>query len=812
MRVYLFIAVVLLVLVGAVSVVALVKNDRLNQVAADKYRAEIRRTSYGIPHIKADNYGSLGFGAGYAFAEDNLCVLADTFVTVNGQRSRFFGPDELEPVASGLGDPVKNLDSDFFYAKINQSGVIEALLDSKNPRAPSQQTRETVRGYAAGWNAYLRDIKWIEKIPDKQCRGEPGKEHWVRPITEMDVYRRVYQLSLLMGSVQLLPEIVAAGPPAPSAPPPEPIPPDFRPPPESFPSADTVEMGSNAYGLGRQTTTSGRGMVLANPHFPWFGPLRLSQLHLTIPGVVDVTGAALFGFPFVQIGHNQRLAWSHTVSPVYRFSVYELKLVPGDPTAYLYNGQVRRMKATTVTVDAKTPAGMEQRSHTFYDTHYGPMLDKPNLRLSWAPGVGYAMRDVNADNLRIFDHYLAVNRAKDVRELETVSSRLQGAPWVHTIAADDTGKAFYADMSVAPHITNRQIDTCITSPIGAALKRAARLPVLDGSRSACEWGSDRDAVVPGIYGPAALPKLHRDDYVANSNDSHWLTNPAKRLEGYPYVMGAERDLRRLRTRLGIRMIQQRLDGTDGRPGKQFTLEQLQETVFNNRDYAGELVGDDLVAECKEGPTVTLDGGTTVDIRNACDVLEHWDRHANLDSTGVPLFREFMTSAFPSPLGFFADQFNPDDPVNTPRTLNRLNPDIRRAIGIAVKKLEDAKIPLNAKLGEVQFARRNNERIPIHGGTDGDADSIFNLIRAPFVPEAGGYPDTLYGSSFVMAVEFTNQGPRGRSILTYSQSTNPDSPHFADQTRLHSDKQWVDMLFTENAIINDPKYRTYTATG
>jgi acyl-homoserine-lactone acylase len=386
---------------------------------------------------------------------------------------------------------------------------------------------------------------------------------------------------------------------------------------------------------------------------------------------------------------------------------------------------------------------------------------------------------------------------------------------VHTIAADDTGKAFYADMSVVPHITNRQIDTCITSPIGAALKLAARLPVLDGSRSACEWGSDRDAVVPGIYGPAALPKLHRDDYVANSNDSHWLTNPTKRLEGYPYVMGAERALRSLRTRLGIRMIQQRLDGTDGRPGKQFTLEQLQETVFNNRDYAGELVGDDLVAKCKEGPTVTLDGGTTVDIRNACDVLEHWDRHVNLDSTGVPLFREFMASAFPSPLGFFADQFNPDDPVNTPRTLNRLNPDIRRAIGIAVKKLEDAKIPLDAKLGEVQFARRNNERIPIHGGIDGEmvsnADSIFNAIVAPFSAETGGYPDTLYGSSFVMAVEFTNQGPRGRSILTYSQSTNPDSPHFADQTRLYSDKQWIDILFTENAIINDPKYRTYTAT-
>ena len=31
-----------------------------------EYEAEVRRTSYGIPHIKADNFASLGYGYGYA--------------------------------------------------------------------------------------------------------------------------------------------------------------------------------------------------------------------------------------------------------------------------------------------------------------------------------------------------------------------------------------------------------------------------------------------------------------------------------------------------------------------------------------------------------------------------------------------------------------------------------------------------------------------------------------------------------------------------------------------------------------------------
>ena len=47
-------------------------------------------------------------------------------------------------------------------------------------------------------------------------------------------------------------------------------------------------IGSNAYGLGREATQSGHGMVLGNPHFPWDGAERFYQSQLTIPGKLDV--------------------------------------------------------------------------------------------------------------------------------------------------------------------------------------------------------------------------------------------------------------------------------------------------------------------------------------------------------------------------------------------------------------------------------------------------------------------------------------------------------------------------------------------
>jgi acyl-homoserine-lactone acylase len=76
--------------VGAAFAVAAVLGSA-DAAAQAKYNAEIRRTSFGVAHVKATNYGSIGYGVGYAFAQDNFCMIADEFVTVRGERSRHFG-------------------------------------------------------------------------------------------------------------------------------------------------------------------------------------------------------------------------------------------------------------------------------------------------------------------------------------------------------------------------------------------------------------------------------------------------------------------------------------------------------------------------------------------------------------------------------------------------------------------------------------------------------------------------------------------------------------------------------------------------
>jgi acyl-homoserine-lactone acylase len=759
---------------------------------ASAYDVVIRRTEHGIPHILARGWGDMGFGYGYAFAEDNICTIAPSYVTVDAERSRFFGPDKSWRF-EGNGSIVNNLNSDFFFQRIKSSRTVENLLAQPPPNGPVPQIRKGVRGYVAGYNAYLRDTG-VDNLPDPTCKGKP----WVRPIDEMDVYRYFYKLASLASAGVAIDGIGSAQPPFGGT--------------ASTSAADREELvpelanrfalesaGSNAYGLGKQATRSGHGMVLGNPHFPWQGSQRFYQSHLTIPGELDVTGASLFGVPLVLIGHTRTLAWSHTVSTARRFTPYEEKLVPGDPTAYMYDGQVRRMKAEKVTVD-----GFGTR--TLYSTHHGPMFTSLlGLPLfPWTPAVASSLGDANAANFRYVNHFFEVNRAGSVRELDAILRRYQGIPWVNTIAADSTGEAYYADIGTVPHVTNEKAAACNTA-LGAQTFDLLGVAILDGSRSECEWGSDPDAAAPGILGPGHLPSLFRDDYVTNSNDSYWLSNPEQPLEGFPRIVGDERRPRALRTRIGLKMVAERIAAGG------FSLLDVQDTVFNNRQYAAELFRDSLVEMCKANPMLTGTSGP-VDVSEACPILERWDMRDDLDSRGAILFRRFASRALNLPgaasaLGaagigspdVYTTPFDPNDAVNTPRGLNTASSSVRAALADAVKELRDLSIPLDARLRDWQYELRGDDRIPIHGGPG--SLGVFNAIGAPFAG-AKGFPDITTGSSFVMAAHLTGGCPESRAILTYSLSANPRSPYYADQTRLFSQKRWLDMLFCEQRLLRE----------
>ena len=407
-----------------------------------RLKAKITRSAHGIPNIEAKNFESLGFGYGYAFAEDNICTIADSYVTTSAQRSRFFGPDARSPE----GDP--NLNADLFYQRVIDRGIVEGLVAQEPPLGPRNAVRKAVAGYVKGYNKYLAKTG-VENIPDPRCAGA----EWVRPITEIDVYRRFYELALYASSGVAISGITNAQPPAPAAGAAA-FERDRAAAAEVTPAErDGIaklgealdfggEIGSNAWALGSEATKSGGGMVLGNPHFPWTGPRRFYQSHLTIPGKMNVSGASLYGVPVINIGHTAKLAWSHTVSTAFRFVPYQLQLDPGDPTRYMVGGESVPMDRDQVTVQVRQPDGtIAPVTRTLYSTRYGPITTSIRGQnvFNWTDSTAFALWDANAENYgRLINHFYETNLAQSTDELLEILQHSRGS-WVNTIAADSQG-------------------------------------------------------------------------------------------------------------------------------------------------------------------------------------------------------------------------------------------------------------------------------------------------------------------------------------------------------------------------------------
>jgi acyl-homoserine-lactone acylase len=746
--------------------------------------------SAGIPHITASNFSSLGYGEAWAFSEDNFCTLAQDFVTVNGDRSQYFGPNNLAVNYSAGVDPT-NLDSDMFWQQVKNSGLYQSQLKAKPPVGPLPQVLQVYQGFVAGYNAYLAS----GQLTDPACAGQP----WVRPITLEDMWLRGVQIATEASSQQFIGYEDEAQPPSPSAPSTSP---DSRPSLSGLRSLRSMfengnsSNGSNGIGIGSKDTRNKDGMVLANPHFPWYGTERFFAEQLDVPGQYDVEGGTLMGFPLVGIGFNSDLAWTHTVSTSMRFTLVQLKLAPRDPTSYIVDGKTYPMRTETVSVN--TGSGTVQ--HTFYLTRFGTVLVLPPAGYSWSATTAYALHDVNFDDeMRAANQYFEMGRATSVRDLLSIESKYLAIPTFNTIAADKTGHVLYGDVGNTPGVSAALLKRCIPSGLPAFVYDATGLVTLDGSTTGCDWARAKGTPVPGILPASAEPHTIRTDYVENSNDSYWLANPSDPFKAFSPIIGPIDVQQGLRTRLGDEMIAERVAGTDGLGKPKFTIHTLQAMWENDRSLLAELVLKPLVTACRKSPVQKAGNGTKVNLTGACSALARYEKYENgdLDASGGWLFEVWYELPFSGT--FWKVPFQVKHPLTTPYGLDTANREVLRNLATAVLDLKAQHIPLTASYGQVQHSTKGSDVIPIHGCSTGCFNAIYPSAGNgnPFFP--GDYGEVGDGSSLVMTTELTAKGPVSEGIVTYSQATNPASPYYANMTKLYSHKEWVPFAYTAKQL-------------
>ncbi|USX12186.1 penicillin acylase family protein [Oxalobacteraceae bacterium OTU3CAMAD1] len=760
--------------------------------AAPPGAVEIRRTTDGVAHIRAGDWRELGLGVGYVQAQDALCTLADAFVTYAGQRAWYFGAERRLPGASSMGRP-KNIDADFFFKAFADEDMVATMRQAQ----PAELTA-LVAGYADGYNRLLREARARpSRHPARACLKEP----WVRDIAPSDIYRRLYAAQVMAGYGHFMTDIVNA-----------------RPASERVADAADVaalqarlannlgaqaELGSNAIAWGRAATGDDGALLFGNPHWFWGGPDRFYQMHLTIPGQLNVAGAGFLGVPLVMIGFNDNVAWSHTVSRTRRFGLFELALDPADPERYLVDGVSTPLSKRHVTVAVRdADGGARQVGRTLYASRFGPVVDLRGLHpaLAWSAQRAMAVRDVNGDNWRIFRNFLAWDRAASLDDFMAIQRREAAMPWVNTLAVGrGDGRVWYADIGAVPNVPDDLRRDC-AAPLAAAFAGLdPRTPVLDGTRSACEWRLDAASAQPGAMPAQRLPSLLREDYVANMNDSHWLSNVHQPLEGYSALQGDERTALSFRGRLGHELaldLARRGAGSAAELGTWAARDVLSARVYTAEQYKQPL----LDQACGGDAT-----SAAADVARACAVLRVWGNTGEVGDRGALLWETFWRELEKGAgKDLFTVAFSADAPLRTPAAP-------RPADGVAAKALAAAAMSLTARgvaLDEAADTRRavrsGGKRWPIYGGC---GDVGYFATVCPDVGELGLGPNVV-ANSYLQIVRFGQRGVEARTLLAHGQDERavrggPGSGPVARYAR----KDWLAFPFREDDILRDPHLST-----
>ncbi len=752
---------------------------------------DIRWTTQDVPHIKAASWYGLGFGQGWACAKTNLGTIWDMATKVASKRAfhRGPGPDE-NFIASDLG-----------YLAIDITGRANALRDAQPPTI-----RELVSGYVAGANSWLNEAFQTDAVP-RWCVGAA----WLHPLTELDLYRMIADTVLMASGRNLVGLIGRAEAPGPNGP--------VAPSPMS--ALGSANAASNGWAFGGDATNGNGGLVMANPHFPWYGEARFFECHLTIPGEIDVYGASLIGMPGVQMGFNATVGWAHTFSKGNRFTLYRLDLDANDPTKYRFGNDVRSMNAADYSVDVANEDGVVTSvERTLWSSHHGPMVNLPLL--GWSTEVGFSYRDANLSNTAMLEMFLGMDRARTVGDLKTVLATTKAMPWLNTLAADANGDAYYIDASATPNLSpaaqQRFIDRLENDPI-AALLAENRVALLDGSEPDDEWIDEPGARSPGLVPHDNLPELLCRDVVVNCNDSHWLSHPAKMLEGFSVFHGFERTPRSLRTRQNLLMTQLLIGEGSVTPQKAL------DAVLRGVCLSALLIKDDVVARLRSHEQC----------QSAAEILAAWDGSVSVDARGAVLWRELLASFGAQDLrtsgALFADAFNPDNPVVTPHDLAPPFGDIDLIVAATTKALEvlsDAGVAPDARLGDVQWAQCGATRVGVPGGfeVEGAANVVApvgalasqSLAPLPKANESfpsrgtptglghGGYQIT-YGTSFLAAYALTPQGPVGIGTLAYGNTEDHESPQALDGAQRFAAGRFRPLCFTDAQIEADEHFRS-----
>jgi penicillin G amidase len=187
----------------------------------------------------------------------------------------------------------------------------------------------------------------------------------------------------------------------------------------------------------------GRAWLFNGPQLGFAVPELFVELEVHAPGL-DVRGVTAPGVPVIGIGQNGNVAWGLTSGLSDEDDLYAESTVPGDPEAYRFKGQVRRMDCReetftyrsppTALVGGKLPDAGQDRERICRTVH-GPVQSR-------AGDVAYARRyAIWGRELETLTGIADLNAARDIHDVDRA---VREVTWNENVmAADSQGNIGY---------------------------------------------------------------------------------------------------------------------------------------------------------------------------------------------------------------------------------------------------------------------------------------------------------------------------------------------------------------------------------
>ena len=219
---------------------------------------------------------------------------------------------------------------------------------------------------------------------------------------------------------------------------------------------------SNNWAVSPRRTVAGHALLAGDPHLDLTLPSIWYEVHLVVPGSLDVYGVTIPGAPGIVIGFNRDIAWTFTNTGADVLDLYTEKVDDdAHPTRYLVDGTWHPIEQRIERYLGKH--GEVVSTDTLYFTLRGPLRKEHGRWMS--------MRWTVLEPSDVAKGFQRAARARNVSEFEAAMAASYWAPAQNMLVADRQGSIAIRSTG---HFPLRPGD-------------GSGMVVRDGTRSANDW-------------------------------------------------------------------------------------------------------------------------------------------------------------------------------------------------------------------------------------------------------------------------------------------------------------------------------------